>query len=131
MAAWSLKNLFGGKEPPKKNKPVAKTYNAPSDRAAISAEAMTIYRRERAHAQGVLEDTLKSLLAKPLKTSDIAAMTRLLSLRQALLSMKGHMGGDGRLKVLDGVRGLLGTKPESSPAVKPARRQGPSQGTKR
>ncbi len=130
MGSWSLKNLFGGKEPPSKKKPAAKTYNAPSDRAAILAEAMTVHRRERAHAQGVLEDTLKSLLAKPLKTSDIAAMTRLLSLRQAILNMKGHLAGDGRLKVLDGVRGLLGTPKAESPA-KSARRQGPPQGTKR
>ncbi len=95
MADWTtrLKGLFGGKEPPKK-KTQAKASKAPADRAALLAEAMAIYHRERDNAQGVLEDALKELKAKPPKPSDVAGMTRLLTLRQALLNMKAARAGD-------------------------------------
>ena len=99
---------------------------------------MAIYRRERVNVMGVLERALKTLQAKPPKPSDVAGMTRLLSLRQAFLNMKGHMAHDQRrLKVLEGVRGLLGTSqgavadPKPKPAAKPVRSQSPSQGSKR
>ena len=93
MANWTtrLKGLLGGKPPPKK-KTAAKANKAPQDRAALVAEAMAIYHRERASAQSVLEDALKALKANPPKPSDVAGMTRLLTLRQALIDMKAAGG---------------------------------------
>jgi len=135
--SW-FKDLFGGKPAPKK-KPKPKTYNAPTNRAEVIAAAMAVHRRERAHAQGVLEKALQELKAKPPRPSDIAGMTRLLSLRQAVLSMKGHMAHDlKRFKVLAGVKGLMESgagsvaKSESpkNPDPRPPGRPG-SQGAKR
>src|SRR5438045_983689 len=106
--SW-LKGLFGGtpKPAPKKTTP-AKTYKAPSNRAALIAEAMAIRERGRAHAQDVLEKALKELQSKPPRPSDTEGMTRLLNLRQAVLVMKGHMAHDlKRYQVLTGLRGLL------------------------
>lgn len=104
-----LKSLFGGAAKPKAKKAVkSKGYNPPSDRAAILAEAMKIHQRERGHAQGVLEDALKEMIAKPPKPSDVEAMTRLLTLRQAVLAMKQVATSDSqRGKVLEGVKGLM------------------------
>ena len=131
-------DLFGSKPAPQK-KPKQKTYNAPTNRAEVIAAAMAVHRRERAHAQGVLEKALQELQAKPPRPSDVAAMTRLLSLRQAVLSMKGHMAHDlKRFKVLAGVKGLMesgagsAAKPQSpqNPGPRPTGRPG-SQGAKR
>jgi hypothetical protein len=95
MADWTtrLKGLLGGKAPAKK-KPQAKITKTPQDRAALLAEAMAIYHRERANAEGVLEEALKELKAKPPKPSDVAGMTRLLTLRQTLLTMKANRAGE-------------------------------------
>lgn len=66
--ADKLKGLLGGHAKPAPRKAVSsKGYNPPSDRAALLAEAMEIHQRERVHAQGVLERTLKDLIAKPPK----------------------------------------------------------------
>ena len=141
MAGWGerLKGLLGGKPKavPKKT-PSSKTYKAPSNRAEMIAAAMDIHQRGRAHAQGVLEKALKDLQAKPPKPSDVEGMTRLLTLRQAVLGMKGNLAHDEkRQKVLAGLKGLMesdrapGGRPEpSAPAKDPARRP-PSQGAKR
>lgn len=138
MAGWGarLKGLLGGgKKPAPKKTAASKTYNAPSNRAEVIAAAMAIHQRERAHAQEVLEKALKELTAKPPRPSDIAAMTRLLSLRQAVLNMKGNMAHDlKRYKVLAGVKGLLEGKggaksAESRPKEPPGKP--PSQGRKR
>jgi hypothetical protein len=65
-------------------------------------------------------------------------MTRLLSLRQAVLTMKGHMAHDlKRYQVLAGVKGLLESAggragqadAPANPKSPPGR--GPSQGSKR
>ena len=56
----------------------------------------------------MLEDALKAMIAKPPKPSDIAGMTRLLTLRQAVLAMKRVATDDSqRAKVLKGVKGLM------------------------
>ena len=104
-----LKGLFGGKPKPAPKKTVkAKTYTAPSDRAAIIAEAMAVYQKERAQARGTLEQTFRELMAKPPKPSDVEGMTRLLQLRKALLAMGEGLAGDSRRgKAAEGVRGLL------------------------
>lgn len=111
MAGWGdrLKGLLGGKPKPAPKKAApSKTYKPPGNRAAIIAEALAIHRRERAHTQGVLEQALKELQSKPPRPSDLAAMTRLLSLRQAVLSMKAYVGHDlKRYQVLAGVKGLM------------------------
>jgi hypothetical protein len=99
---------------------------------------MEIHRRGRAHAQGVLEAALQEMRKKPPRPSDLAAMTRLLSLRQAVLTMKGHMAHDlKRYQVLAGVKGLLESAggragqadAPANPKSPPGR--GPSQGSKR
>jgi hypothetical protein len=135
--SW-FKDLFSSKPAPKK-KPAQKTYNAPSNRAEVIAAALAVHRRERAHAQGVLQQALQELQAKPPRPSDLVGMTRLLSLRQAVLSMKGHMAHDlKRFKVLAGVKGLMESggggpvKPKSpkNPTARPPARPG-SQGAKR
>jgi hypothetical protein len=141
MTGWGdkLKGLFGGKpKSPHKKAAPAKTYKDPSNRAAVIAEAMEIHRRGRAHAQGVLEAALQEMRKKPPRPSDLAAMTRLLSLRQAVLTMKGHMAHDlKRYQVLAGVKGLLESAggragqadAPANPKSPPGR--GPSQGSKR
>jgi hypothetical protein len=141
MVSW-LKGLFGGKPEPKKKAPpgkTAKTYNAPTNRAEVIAAAMAVHRRERAHAQEVLQKALHDLQAKPPRPTDLAGMTRLLSLRQAVLSLKGHMAHDlKRYQVLAGVKQLMeSAKPAAktpenaaAPAKKPQGRA-PSQGGRR
>lgn len=145
MAEWGkrLRSLLvgGGESAPKKrpaDSAAAKTTQPPSNRAAILAEAMAIYRRERAGAWGVLERTLRELAAKPPKPSDIAGMTRLLNLRRAVLRMKSHMANDEkRGQIVASVKGLLGpgagTKPAPAgdQAPKPTAKRPPSLGTKR
>jgi hypothetical protein len=131
-----LKGLLGGKPtPPSRKAAPSKTYNAPTNRAAILAEAMAIHGRERAKAQGVLERALKEMKAKPPKPSDIAGMTRLLELRQAVLAMNRVADHDQqRQKVLGGVKSLMesGKKPAKGDALAKSRVGAvPSQGTKR
>jgi hypothetical protein len=116
MTGW-LKSLFGGTAKPQpKKKAVSKTYNAPSNRAELLAEAMSVHQRQRAQAQGALEAALAELKAKPPKPSDIEAMTRMLTLRQAVLKMKANIASDSqRPKVLEGVRGLMGPPRKPTP----------------
>ena len=104
-----LKGLFGGKPAPAPKKSAkAKTYNPPSDRAALIAEAMAVYQKERANARGTLVQTFRELMAKPPKPSDIEGMTRLLQLRKAILALSDGLAGDSRrTKAAAGVRGLL------------------------
>ncbi len=108
MAGW-LKTLFGGTPKPaaKKSAPT-KTYNAPSNRAELIAEAMAVYQKGRAQARDTLEKTFRELMAKPPKPSDIEGMTRLLQLRKAILAMGDGLASDShRAKAAAGVRGLL------------------------
>lgn len=115
--SW-LKNLFGGKNASSsaKKRPAAKTYNPPSNRAALLKEAMAIQERGRAHVQAVLEKTFAELSAKPPKPSDQEAMTRLLELRRAVLAMRRAGDHEGqRAKVLAGVKGLMGGPPKPKP----------------
>lgn len=146
MTGWGdrLKGLLGGKpkSSPKKassqKTASAKTYKAPSNRAEVIAEAMAVHRHARSQAQGVLEAALQEMRKKPPRPSDLAAMTRLLGLRQAVLTMKGHMAHDlKRYQVLAGVKGLLestggGAGQGAAPAnSKNPPGRGPSQGSKR
>jgi hypothetical protein len=104
-----LKGLFGGKPKaaPKKAAP-AKTYNPPSKRAEILKEAMAVYQKQRTQARDTLEKTLRELMAKPPKPSDIEGMTRLLQLKKAILAMGEGLEGDSRrAKASAGLRGLL------------------------
>jgi len=112
MAGW-IKGLFGAKPKAPTKKAASKTYNPPSERAAILAEAMAVYHRERGKAHDVLERAFKELLANPPKPSDVEGMTRLLTLRQALLKMKDVASSDSqREKTLEGVKGLMKQKPK-------------------
>jgi len=88
MTGW-LKSLFGNKPKPKSQKAAAKTA---SDRAALLAEAMSLRERGQANVKDTLEKTFAELKANPPKPSDIAGMTRLLNLRQAVLNMRANAG---------------------------------------
>ncbi len=115
--SW-LRNLFGGKNAagPAKKRPAGKTYNPPSNRAALIKEALAIQEKGRAQVQAVLEKTFAELSAKPPKPSDQEAMTRLLELRRAVLAMRRAGDHDGqRAKVLAGMKGLMGRPPKSKP----------------
>lgn len=139
-----MRGLLGGQgKTAQQKRPISranpgKTNNAPSNRAEILAAAMAVHRRERTQALEILERTFKDLKSKPPKPSDLAGMTRLLSLRRAVLSIKGHMAHDlKRYKVLAGLKGLIGdgrpadkAKAEGSPA-KPGQPVPPSRGSKR
>jgi hypothetical protein len=102
--SW-LKSLFGGKPKAAPKKPASGTPKA-TDRAAVMAEVMNAHRRGRAQARKVLEDTLKDLQAKPLNPRDVEGMTRLLSLRRAILGMKGGSGGKSP-QALDELRAMV------------------------
>ncbi len=133
MTGWGdrLKGLLGGKaklEPGQRGDAKAssgKARRAPADRAAIMAAALAIHRRERVNALATLERTLKELKAKPPKPSDVAGMTRLLSLRQTVLNLKGHLaGGANREQVAAGIKGLLAGSAapvKADPAAGPAK----------
>ncbi len=118
-----LKGLFGGGSKPAKasalkNTPKNRTYVPPSNRAELIAEVMAVHQRERAKAQGVLEQALKDLTAKPPKPSDQEGIMRLLSLRQAVLRMKATAtSASARTQVLAGVKGLMQDGPASKPPV--------------
>jgi len=90
MSGW-LKSLLGGKSKPTPKKALAKK-SPSSNREALLAEAMNILKREQAQAQSVLEKAFAELKANPPKPSDIAGMTRLLNLRQAVLNMRANVG---------------------------------------
>src|SRR3954466_14666373 len=110
--SWSKKlgRLVGGNaKPPGKKTAPAKTYNPPSKRAELLAEALAIHQRGREQTQEVLEKALRELAAKPPRPSDTAAMTRLLTLRQAVLAMRASIASDSRRpKVLAGIKALMG-----------------------
>ena len=136
MAGWFKGLLGGGKKPAAKKTPAAKT--APNTRAALIAEALEIRAQARAHAQDVLEKTFQELQANPPPPSDVAAMTRLLSLRQAVLNMRSGVAQDPkRGKALAQGKGLLespgkGNRPAAvAPDPKGSPRRPPSQGSKR
>lgn len=104
MADWQKKltGLFGG--PAKAG--AKKAVKAPATRADILAEAMAIHKRERGQARAVLEKALKELIAKPPKPSDVAGMTRLLTLRQAVMQMRASAAADSpRPKPPTGAKG--------------------------
>ncbi len=92
--SW-FKALLGGKPKSAAKKALPKKALAKkagsADRAAIMAEALRIHTQARAHTQAVLEETFNALRANPPKPSDLAGMTRLLSLREALLRVKGKL----------------------------------------
>ena len=107
-----LKKLFGS-PPPRKpvKKPAAKTYDSSkSDRAAVIAEAMKVYREQRAQARGVLEKAVADFRAKPPSPlHDREGMERLLALRQAQLDLGRLFAHDlKRFLVLVGIRQWLG-----------------------
>ena len=77
--------------------------------AAALAEALNVHRRSRAQAQSALEQTFKDLQAKPLNPRDVEGMTRLLSLRKAILSMKGE-AGQKSAHVLDDLKATVKPK---------------------
>ena len=132
MAGWFKGLLGGGKKPAAKKTPAAKT--ASGNRAALIAEALAIRERARAHAQDVLEKTFQELQANPPRPNDVTAMTRLLSLRQAVLNMRASTAQDPKR---GGGKGLLespgkGKSPAAgAPDPKGSPRRPPSQGSKR
>jgi hypothetical protein len=84
-----LRGLFGGKsKSPVQKRAAAKPPSG--ERAAILKEALATHKQARASASGKLDQAMKDLMANPPKTTDVAGMTRLLSLRRAILSMKGR-----------------------------------------
>ena len=107
MANW-FKGLLGGKSKPAPKKAVP-AKSKPADHAAALAEALNVHRRSRAQAQSALEQTFKDLQAKPLNPRDVEGMTRLLSLRKAILSMKGE-AGQKSAHVLDDLKATVKPK---------------------
>lgn len=112
-----LKKLFGA-PPPRKpathksnRRPPAKTYRAgKNDRAAVIAEAMKVYREQRAQAHGMLEKAVADFRAKPPSPlHDREGLERLLALRQAQLDLGRLFAHDlKRFLVLVGIRQWLG-----------------------
>ena len=110
-----LKGLFGAKKKsqPKKTKS-AKTYvTSKTNRAEVIAEAMAVYRRERAQMRAGLDKTLTQLRADaPKLINDPEALARLLTLHKAHLDLRNLMASDNkRFLVLSGLRELLGHPP--------------------
>ena len=140
MTGWGarLKGLLGGKtsSPSKKPAPQTaapqKTSKSSGNRAALIAEAMEIRGRARVHAQDVLEKTFRELRANPPKPSDVAGMTRLLTLRQAVLALKANKSQDPpRTKGLPETANRGARPPAKASVAKTPPTRPPSQGTKR
>lgn len=98
---------------PPKPKPAPKHNSVlpPSEREALIANAMALYRKNAAAMRGVIEGSLKQLNDNPPKPSDYEGLTRLLSVRQAYMTMRRLMNHrDKRYLVLVGLRELLEQK---------------------
>lgn len=135
MTGWGtrLKGLLGGKTPSPSKKPAPqKTAKSSGNRAALIAEAMEIRGRARVHAQDVLEKTFRELRANPPKPSDVEGMTRLLTLRQAVLALKANKSQDSqRAKGVPESANRGPRPPAKAPAAKTPPTRSPPQGTKR
>ena len=118
-----LKKLFGAPAPRKPTKRLnAKTNGvAKVDRATIIAEAMKIYRQQRAKARGVLDKAIAAFRAKPPSPlNDREGTERLLALRQAEMDLGRLFAHDlKRFLVLAGIRQWLGEGRSSERAAVP------------
>lgn len=104
--------------PPKPKKPATSSKTGPpsSERAALIANAMALYRQNAAMMRGIIDGALKELRDKPPNLHDVDSVTRLLSLRRAELQMRKLMNHrDRRYLVLTGMRELLEQKPKVAP----------------
>jgi hypothetical protein len=111
-----LKKLFGSK-PAQPAKPQAKqkTYlPGKGERAKLLAEAMAVYRREKAQMSAGLDEALNRIRAEaPKALRDPEAMARLLSLYRAHVDLRRMMASDNkRFLVLTGMRELLDDPPK-------------------
>ena len=107
-----FKKLFGASSPQKSTKrPPAKTSNVgKADRATLVAQAMKIYRQQRAQGRGVLEKAMADFRTKPPSPlTDREGLNRLLALRRAQLDLGGLFAHDlKRFLVLVGIRQWMG-----------------------
>ncbi len=118
-----LKGLFGAKPAPKKGKTPAKTRAAgKGNRAEVMAEAMAIFRREKARMQDGLDKALADMRKEaPKLLHDPEALARLLALHKAHVEMRKMMVSDNeRFLVLSGMREALGDPKAAKPARKPS-----------
>ncbi len=107
-----LRKWFGSK-PSQKSAPrkSTKTHaSSKSDRAALIADAMKIYRTQRAQGRGVLEKVLMDARVKPpAALFDRKGLERVLALRRAQLDLGQLFSHDlKRFLVLVGIRQWLG-----------------------
>jgi len=116
-----FKKLFGSPSPRKPTKPAKKYIASKTDRAALIAEAMKVYREQRAQARGVLDKAVADFRAKPPSpVADREGTERLLALRQAHLDMGRLLTHDlKRFLVLAGIRQWLGEGRGAKRAVEP------------
>lgn len=105
-----LKKLFGSPSPRKPVKRSPAKAAGKGDRAALIAEAMKVYREQRAQARGMLEKAVAEFRAKPPSPlKDPEGVKRLLALRQAQLDLGRLFAHDlKRFLVLVGIRQWLG-----------------------
>ncbi len=114
----ALKAIGAQSEPPKPKAPPPKQKGVlpSSEREALVKNAMDLYRANRAHMSGVIDQALKQLKDAPINLHDVDSMTRLLSIRQAFLAMRQLMNHrERRYLVLAGIRELLEQKPKVAP----------------
>jgi hypothetical protein len=122
-----LKKLLGSKAKAPKARPAkspTKTYvTAKTDRAKVLAEAMAVYRREKAQMRAGLDDALKKIRDEaPKVLHDPEALARLLSLHRAHMELRRLMASDHkRFLVLTGMRELLEDEPKPDAKPKPKR----------
>lgn len=122
-----LRTLVGGTARPGANvKPSAqksKSLLPPSQREALIAGAMAIYRQQAAGMRGVIEDALRQLRDKPPNIRDADAYARLFSIHRAVLGLRRLMNHrERRYLVLAGLRELLEQKPRPDPSKAPRRK---------
>jgi hypothetical protein len=96
-------------------KPPARKTNSilpPSERAALIADAMAIYRQNAVGVRGVIEGALKQLRDHPPNIRDEGAYARLFSIYQAYLALRRLMNHrERRYLVLAGLREWLEQRP--------------------
>jgi hypothetical protein len=104
------------KAAPPKPKPAHKSLLPPSQRAALIAEAMDLYRRIAPGMRGVVDEVLAQLKTKPPNPNDEDSMRRLLGIHQAHRDLRRLMNHrDRRYLVLARLRELLEQKPLVAP----------------
>jgi hypothetical protein len=121
-----LKRLLGGApaKKPAKKAPSAKTYvtKGGPERAAVIAEAMDIYRRQRPVARGLLDQALREMRDKPAAAlRGREGLARALALHRAHVDLKRLFGHNlKQFLVLAGIREWLEEGKKAAPAPRAA-----------